>query len=156
MNVERIFERPQLGRYPDARRATVPLFDAVLLSYLGLAFGAGVAGLIGCFNAVAIRRFGLAALSLLTGAAAWLSYAFVLQAVDRATHNVPLAVFAGRAMHFAVGSGLYFTQRAYVRGHTFLGGTKLPVMQTYAAAVLLVILLPNAVLWFLLGGVLVR
>lgn len=156
MSVETTFERPQLRRFPDARRAAVPLFDPILLSYLGLAFGAGVAGLIGCFNAVAIRRFGLAALSLLTGAAAWLSYAVVIQAVDRATHNVPLAVFAGRAMHFAVGSGLYFAQRAYVRGHTFLGGTKLPVMQTYAAAVLLVILLPNAVLWFLLGGIFVR
>jgi len=156
VSVERIFERPQVRRFPDARRASLPLFDAVLLSYIGLAFGAGVAGLIGCFNAVAIRRFGLAALSLLTGAVAWLSYAFIIEAVDRATHNVPLAIFAGRAMHFAVGSGLYFAQRAYIRGHTFLGGTKLPVMQTYVAAVLLLFLLPNAVLWFLLGGVLVR
>src|SRR5262249_29662090 len=147
VSLEAIFERPLLKRFPDARRSAVPLFDAVLLSYLGLAVGAGVAGIIGCFNATAMRRYGLALASLLAGAAGWLSYAVVLDAVNRATHNVSLAVFAGRAMHLIVGSALYFSQRRVIRGHIFLGGRMLPFLPTYLAAVALVIFMPASVLW---------
>ncbi len=156
MSVEAIFERPLVKRFPDARRAPLPLFDAVLLAYLGLALGAGLAGLVGCFNAAAMRRFGLAALNLLAGAGAWLAYSVIIVAVNHATNNVPLAVFAGRAMHLAVGSVLFFVQRPYVRGHVFLGGAKLPVLQTYLASLALIFVLPDSVIWFLLGGVLVR
>lgn len=156
MSLEAIFERPLLKRYPDARRSPLLLFDAVLLAYLGLAAGAGVAGLIGCYNAASMRRFGLAIVSLLAGAAGWLSFAFVVMAIDRATNNPSLAVFAGRALHFVVGGALYFAQRRAIRGHVFLGGRMLPFLQTYLVSVAAVIFMPSSILWFLLGGVFVR
>lgn len=156
MTLEAVFERPLLKHYPDARRSPLPLFDAVLLAYLGLAAGAGVAGLIAGYNAASMRRFGLAIVSLLAGVAGWLSFAFIVVAIDRATNNPSLAVFAGRAMHFIVGGALYFAQRRALRGHVFLGGRMLPFLQTYLVALAAVILMPSSVLWFLLGGVFVR
>ena len=151
MSLQEVFETPQLRRYPDARRSALPLFDAVLLPYLALLFGSAVGGLVACFNAVAVRRFKLAAASLAAGAVGWLLFAPLVGMIDRATGNVALAMLAGRAMHFVVGSLLFLVQRPYVRGHAFLGGSVLPVLRVYVVALLITLFLPGSILLLLLG-----
>jgi hypothetical protein len=146
-----VLQRPLLARYPDGRRSPLPLVEPVLLPYLALLFGSAVAGVVGAYNALAIRRFGLAALSLAAGAVGWFAFALLVVRVDDAHGNVELAVIAGRFLHFIIGGLLFLKQRPYARGHAFLQGTMLPVVMTYIAALVITLAMPSKILALLVG-----
>ena len=143
--------RPLLQRYPNARAASVPLFQPVLLPYVALLFGSAAAGLLAACNSVAMRRWGLAALSIAIGITGWLSFAAIVIAASDANANIRLVVFAGRALHFILGGVLFALQRRSVHGHEFLRGRMLPLQATYLLAFGLAIVIPGSVLALLLG-----
>jgi hypothetical protein len=152
LSLGEVLQRPLLKRYPDARRAPIPLVEPVLLPYLALLFGSAVAGVVAAYNAVAIRRFGLAALSLAAGAAGWAAFALLVIRVEDAHGNLELALIVGRILHFIIGGWLFLTERPYLRGHAFLQGRMLPVVLTYVVAFVIALVMP-ADIWLLLTGV---
>lgn len=144
--------RPSLRRYPDARRAAAPQLDPVLLPYVALMFGSAVAGVLAFYNAVVVRRFGNAFLSLLFGAFGWIACVRIVVAANRAqVENVVLILLAVRVLHFVIGGVLFLVQRPYVHGSVFLHGSVAPVHISYIAAFAAALLLPTRVLLFLLG-----
>jgi len=147
---------PVLTRYPDARRGAAPLFEPVLLPYLALMFGSLAASLFGVYNAVVLKRFGLALRTLLVGALGWISFQFVFALVLHASGNASVGVIAGRVVHFALGGLLYAMHRPYFRGHEFLRGRAVPLFASYALAILISMKMPWKVTARLLGAWLVR
>lgn len=143
--------RPVLARYPDARAGKLPLLEPILLPYLGLMFGSFVASVAGAYNALVLRRVGLAIRSLLIGALGWIAFLFVVAFVAKASSNGGVGLIAGRLLHFAIGGALYTLQRPHVRGHTFLGGRTAPMLACYLASIVLAMILPWSVVRFLLG-----
>lgn len=152
-----VLERPLLRRYPDARRAKFPILDPTILPYLALMFGSAIAGIAGIVNAVALRRYWLAALTLLLGAAGWLGFPFLIFAMRRAgVENVAVLLTIGRLWHMFLGGVLFFMHRPHERGHEFLWGRSIPIFQSYIAAFAVSLILPGKVTLFLLGVPLVR
>ncbi len=144
---------PRLGRFPDARRATLRLLEPSLLPYVALMFGSALAALLACFNALALRRFGSAAASLAVGLIGWASFGVVVTAGARMhIGHIALALLVGRAVHFLLGSVLYFMQRPHLLGHAFLGGRMVPLRVSYLTAFLLAIYLPGSIMLALLGA----
>jgi hypothetical protein len=142
--------RPLLRRHPDARLASVPLLEPSLLPYLGLMFGSPVAAAVSLYNALAIRRVGLAVRSLLLGIAGWIGFLLVLVIANRfGADNI--AFILGRMFYFAIGGALFFIHRPHHRGHEFLGGRSVPILASYLAAIAISILLPGRVALLLLG-----
>jgi hypothetical protein len=148
--------QPVLTRYPDARRGTGPLFDPILLAYLGLIFGFGAA-IVGVYNAWSLRRMRLALVTILIGLAGVVLFiaTFVIArrlGVEKAA--VPLIV--GRSLHFAFGGWLFFIHRPHFRGHEFQNGATVPVLPSYLGAMFLSMILPWRATLLLLGGLFVR
>lgn len=143
--------RPVLTRYPDARRGSLPLLDPVFLPYLGLIFGSLVASLAAVYNAVVLKRAGLAVRSILIGAAGWISFQFVVALVVKVTGNVSVGVIVGRVVHFALGGALYAMHRAHFSGHEYLHGRAVPLLPTYLVAILISMKMPWKVTARLLG-----
>jgi hypothetical protein len=130
--------RPLLKRYPDARRAKVPLLDPILFPYLALMFGAPATAIVSLWNALALRRWGLALQSLLYGALGWLAFVLTLVAVAGTLDLTPvIALIVGRVVYFVFGGLLYLRHRSYARGHAYLAGTVVGIMPSYLAAYLL-------------------
>jgi hypothetical protein len=144
--------RPSLRRYPDARRAFATQIDPLLLPYVSIMFGSAAAGLIACYNAIVMRRFGQALLALLTGIIGWVACVLMVSAANDANvENVGFVLIGVRVLHFAVGGLLFFMQRPHVHGSVFLGGRLTPIAITYAAAFVLAVMMPVRVLLILLG-----
>lgn len=143
--------RPLLQRYPNARAASVPLIEPVLLPYVALLFGAAGAGVLAAYNASSMRRWGLVAISLAIGAAGWLAFAAIVIVADDAHANIRVAIFIGRALHFILGGVLYALQRRSVRGHEFLRGRMLPLQPAYLLAFGIALVMPGALLALMLG-----
>ena len=144
--------KPHLERYPDARRGAAPLLDPVLLPYLALMFGSLVAAVGAVYNAVVLKRFGLAVRSILVGTLGWISFQFVVALVVHLVGNVSVGVIAGRVVHFALGGVLYAMHRPYFRGHEFLSGRTIPLFASYALAILISLKMPWKVAARLLGA----
>lgn len=142
--------RPLLRRHPDARLASVPLLDPSLLPYLGLMFGSPVAAAVSLYNALAIRRVGLAVRSLLLGIAGWIGFLLVLVIANRFGAD-SIAFILGRMFYFAIGGALFFIHRPHHRGHEFLGGRSVPILASYLAAIAISIWLPGRIALMLLG-----
>jgi hypothetical protein len=143
---------PLLRRYPDGRKATVPLLEAVLLPFVALMFGTPAAAALAAYNAIAIRRWGLAAAAIALGIAGWLGFAWIIFAA--AAHrqwNIQMVVVAGRALHLVLGGVLYLQQRRTVHGHQFLGGSVVPLRASYLLAFGLQFVIPGPLLALLLG-----
>lgn len=144
--------RPLLRRYPDARRASVPLIEPLLLPYVALLFGSSAAAALAAYNSFAIRRRALAALCLAIGIAGWLAFAFiVIVAEAHPQWNLRIAVLFGRAIHFALGGLLYFVQRRTTNGHEFLHGSMVPMRASYLIAFGLAFVIPWRILAVMLG-----
>ena len=144
--------QPLLRRYPDAREARVPLIEPVLLPYVALMFGSSAAALLATYNSIALRRWGLAALSVAMGIIGWLAFAaIVLAALAHPDWNLHLAVLGGRALHFLLGGLLLFQQRRIVHGHAFLGGRMVPMRASYLLAFGLAFVIPNTIVALMLG-----
>lgn len=141
--------RPSLRRYPDARRAAAPQIDPLLLPYVAIMFGSAVAGLIACYNAIVIRRFGHALLALLFGAFVWIGCVLVASAANQA--NIGFILITVRVLHFLAGGILFFVQRPHVHGSAFLRGSVAPVAACYVAALVIALTLPVRVMLVLLG-----
>ena len=139
--------RPLLGRIPDARQARTYLVDPVLFPYLALLFGLPIVVLLSCFNAAALRRWGLLLASLGFGIAGWIAF---LLSVGSLSHTV-FALVAGRAVNFAVGVLFFFLQRAHIRGHVFLGGRLVPLRPFYIGALLVAVFMPEQLARLLMG-----
>jgi hypothetical protein len=144
--------RPVLTRYPDARRGIAPLLEPVLLPYLALMFGSLFASLVGVYNAVVLKRFGLAVRSILVGALGWISFQFVLVLVVHVTGNASVGVIAGRIVHFALGGLLYAMHRPHFRGNAFLNGRAVPMLPSYLVAILISMKMPWQITARLLGA----
>jgi hypothetical protein len=143
---------PLLARYPDARRGAAPLLEPLLLPYLALMFGSLVASLFAVYNALVLKRLGLAARSILVGALGWIVFQFVFALVFHAAGNASVGVVAGRIVHFALGGVLYAMQRPHFRGHRFLDGGTVPLLASYLVAILVSIKMPWKVTVRLLGA----
>lgn len=139
--------RPLLRRVPDARRSSAYLVDPILFPYLALLFGLPVVVLLACFNAGALRRWGLLLGSLGLGLIGWIAF---LQTVYllRAT---AFAFIAGRAVNFVIGCVFYFLQRHHIRGHAFLGGSLVPLRPFYIGAFIVAVFMPPQLARLLLG-----
>lgn len=143
---------PLLGRYPDARRAKAPILSPILFPYLALIFGSGVASLAACWNAVMLRRGGLAIRSLLVAIGGWLAFlVVVIGVVSSGLAQVSIALILGRVVHFAFGGLLYAMHRRHETGNEFLGGPAVPLVASYLTAFAIQLVLPSRVLLFLLG-----
>ncbi len=142
--------RPLLRRHPDARLAAAPLLDPSLLPYLGLMFGSPVAAAVSMYNALAIRRVGLAIRSFLIGVAGWIGFLLVIVAANR-FGAASIAFILGRMFYFAVGGALFFIHRPHHRGHEFLGGRSVPILASYLVAIAISIWLPRDIALILLG-----
>ena len=143
--------RPLLSGHPDARRARTPLLQPVLLPYLALIFGSGVASLASCYNALAMKRGRLAGYSLLAGAGGMLAFLLVASSAIHFGMVPAVAVILGRVVHFGFGGLMFSMQRPYVRGNEFLGGPVAPLLPSYGVAVGIFIFLPARLSLFLLG-----
>ncbi|HKR64065.1 MAG TPA: hypothetical protein VJZ00_10060 [Thermoanaerobaculia bacterium] len=139
---------PLLRRYPDARRANAPLLPPVLLPYIALMFGSAAAALIGVYNAIVLRRAGLAVRAVLIGIVGWLAFYAII--ANAGTHIQMFAVI-GRLVHFLCGGWMYLTQRPHYAGSQFLGGRALPLVQSYVIAFVLYIMTPSKLLLLMLG-----
>ena len=149
---EDVLLRPSLRQYPDARRGPLPLIEPVLLPYLALMFGSGVAGIVAFYNAITIRRVGNAVATLLVGGVGWLTSLIIAGAANHAgVTNLALVLLGLRVMHFLIGGAFFFLQRPYVRGHAFLGGRMAPALASYLVAFAITWFLPVWVLLLLLG-----
>lgn len=144
--------RPSLQRYPDGRRAFAPQLPALLFPYVAMMFGSAVAGLAAFYNAIVLRRFGLAFLTLFLGFAAWFAcVAAVFSAKEAGVGAVPLLIGA-RVLHFLVGCAFYFLMRPHLSGSAFLGGRTAPVRASYIVALVIGWYLPLRLLLLLLGA----
>jgi hypothetical protein len=143
MTAEEITLRPLLTRHPDARRAKAPLVQPILLPYLALIFGSGVASLVACYNALMMKRGGLAAKSLLAGAGGMLAFLVIVNNAIHLGAQPAVALILGRVVHFAFGGVLFSMQRAHVRGNEFLGGPTVPILPSYVAVIVIWLLLPS-------------
>jgi hypothetical protein len=143
--------RPLLSRHPDARRAKAPLLQPILLPYLALIFGSGVAALAACYNALMMRRGGLAARSLLAGAGGTIAFLVVAGNAIHFGAETVVAIILGRVVHFAFGGLLFSMQRPHIRGNEFLGGPMAPLLPSYLAAIAISLLLPSPLTLLLLG-----
>lgn len=142
---------PLLARHPDARRAKAPLLQPVLLPYLALIFGSGVASLAACYNAAMMRRGGLAAKSLLIGILGTIAFVVVGATAIRLGAEPAVAMILGRVIHFAFGGLLFARQRPYVRGNEFLSGPMAPLLPSYLVTIAISIFLPARISLLLLG-----
>ena len=143
---------PLLRRYPDARVATVPLLEPVVLAYVALAFGTPAASALAAYNAIAVRRWRLAAAAIALGIVGWLAFAVIV--VFAASHpqwNIRLAILGGRVVHLILGGVLFLQQRRAVHGHEFLGGNMVPLRASYFLAFGLQFVIPGALLALMLG-----
>ncbi len=143
--------RPLLERHPDARRAKGPLLQPVLLPYLALIFGSGVASLAACYNALMMKRGGLAAKSLLVGLLGTIAFVVVGGIALRLGAAPAVAIILGRVIHFAFGGLLFAMQRPHVRGNEFLSGPMAPLLPSYLATIAISIFLPARISLLLLG-----
>ena len=139
--------RPLLRHLPDARRSRMYLIDPVLFPYLALLFGLPIVVLFSCFNAAALRRWGLLAASLGIGVGGWLAFLFSVGSL----RHTAFALIGGRAVNFAVGILFFLLQRAHIRGHAFLGGQLVPLRPFYIGALVVAIFMPEPLARVLLG-----
>jgi hypothetical protein len=146
---------PLLSRYPDARRGTGPLFDPILLPYLGLIFGFGGA-IVGVYNAWRLRRMRLALVTILIGlAGVVLFFATIIVSRRLGVETIAVSLIVGRSLHFALGGLLFFIHRPHFRGHEFQDGASVPVLPSYLGAMFLSMVLPWRLTLVLLGGLFV-
>jgi hypothetical protein len=145
--------RPLLGRVPDGRKARVPLFDPILFGYLSVMAGSGVGALPALYNAIALRRFGRAAVAVALGLMGRLGFHLLIGAASAAgITNVALVFLMGRLLHLGFGILLAWSQWGTVRGHRVLGGRIVPLLYCVLTTfVILQFLLPFKMLLFLLG-----
>lgn len=131
-----------LQRVPDARRARWPLLPAIFLPYLALMLGAGAAAAAALYNAVALRRTRLGLIALAVGLVGWAGVSFVVVlAIRGGLRNPGLVVLPATLVNVALGALLAWSQWAHLRGHEFLDGRTVPllnaVLVTFAAALLI-------------------
>lgn len=138
----------RLSRYPDARRASVPLAGPFLVAVLSLAFGAGPGALLAIYNAVAIRRWGRAVAAGLLGLVASVSFLLALAALHTAEAPTNVGFLVGRAVHAVFGILLVATQLRPVLGHFRLRGPEIPTLPTALAVMALTFVVPGR---FVLG-----
>jgi len=148
--------RPVLARYPDARRAGSRTFDAIALVYLAFVLGPAIGALAALYNAILLRRLANALVALLLGLAGWGTFVFVaLTASDFGIHSLPTCLIASRAVHFAIGGLLAWSQIQYLRGHEHLGGAHIPLLPAFLIAFGVSVFAPwrlMLVLWGVPGG----
>jgi hypothetical protein len=131
-----------LQRVPDARRASWPLLPAAFLPYVALMLGAGAAAGAALYNAVALRRVRLGSIALAVGLVGWAGLSFVvLLAIRGGIRNPALVILPATLANAALGALLAWSQWAHLRGHEFLEGRTVPllnaVLLTFAAALLI-------------------
>jgi hypothetical protein len=136
--------KPQLKRYPDARRGRWRLVPSALLGYFGLFLGPGVAGLLGVANGLALRRYGLAAGAFAIGAVSWVvcPIAAVLVARAAGIDSLGFVLLMSRLLGAVTGIWLALRSSPHVRGHVFLRGRTFPVLEPVLAATVLSFVIP--------------
>lgn len=143
---------PVLARHPDARKAALPLFEPLTFGYLALLLGGPVASVCALYNGLLLRRPGLVARAILVGVlsavAFFLTVAFLLGA---GAENFRVIRLAGYLVHVLFGALLVTSQWRHFRGHRFLGGSVIPLLWVVIAGIVLQLLLPPKVVFFLLG-----
>lgn len=144
--------RPLLAGYPDARRAPVALLEPTLFPYVALMFGGPAAALLSCYNAIALRRWGLVFRSLLLGLIAFITFGLTLSLMLRSGANAPIALIGARIVSFALGSVLFVIHRPYASGHAFLHGMTLPLLNSYLAVFALSMVMPYRIKMLILSG----
>jgi len=142
---------PLLSRVPDARRSRLPLFPAAYFPYAALMIGAAPAAVCALWNAAGVRRWRPAIAALLLGAASWAGFGVVVGLGMHGTRNLALVVIGARLVNLGFGLLLARTQWAYVRGHRFLGGAAVPLLQAVLATLVLALVLPTSTLLALWG-----
>jgi hypothetical protein len=106
--------------------------------------GSGVASLLALYNAMALRRAGLALVALAVGAAGWAGFGFlVVTTVSAGLKNVALALLLARIVNVGLGALLGWSQWAHVRGHEFLGGRTVVLLHGVLVAIAAVLLIPS-------------
>jgi hypothetical protein len=132
-----------LRRVPDARRAPWPLLPPVFLPYLALMLGAGVAALAALYNAIALRRTKPALAALVIGGLGWAGFGILFAlTVEGGVKNPALALLPARLVNVLLGALLAWSQWAHVRGHEFLDGRTVPLLNAVLVAFLAVLAIP--------------
>jgi hypothetical protein len=128
---------------PDARRGAVPLLEPVLLGYVALMLGTAAAALLALYNAVALRRWGLALVALAIGAVGWAGFGGVALVMASAGVEEPaLLLLAARVLSVGFGVLLAWSQWEAARGHGFLDGKAVPLLPSILAGFALTLMLP--------------
>jgi hypothetical protein len=142
----RLWTRPLLRRVPDARRSPLPVFDPGALAYGALALGIGVAGLMAAWNAVGLRRWGLALAGFATAIATyWLTIEQLLLIAALGVDSVHVKLAFGHIMHVGGGVLLALMHVQYVRGHALLGGTTLPTPRVLLVLLVVLFAVPTRI-----------
>ncbi len=142
----------KLGKVPDAKLAPTPLFEATFLPYVGLMLGSMAAAAVAIFNAVMVRRYGLALWSLLIGSAGWCAAAWLLNNIE--ITNASLLVLFARGIGIVIGLILMRSQNQLVRGHQHLDGKTLSLIGSVLVVFVgSILILTNEIFAVLLGVV---
>ena len=134
----------RLRRHPDARLGRWKLLPAMLLGYVGLLLGPAVAGVLAAVNALSLRRFGLAASMLLFGALSWVAcgMAAVLVAKFAGVKSIGMLIITSRLLSATAGIAMAFYMAPHVRGHEFLRGRVVSLLEPVLAGTVLTFVLP--------------
>jgi hypothetical protein len=151
--MEPSFTHPlRLARFPDARKGRAPLAAAAMLGYVAFLLGAGVAALLGLWNAAWLRRPGLFAATLFIGVVGWCGFGVAALGVLAAGVESPdLALLAGRLVGIASGIALAVLHARHLRGHAFLDGATIPLLPAVLLAFGLAVLAPRRLIFLALG-----
>jgi len=132
-----------LQRVPDGRRASLPLLSPVFFPYAALMLGPAVAGACALYNAVALRRGGLAVVAVVLGLLGWVGFGFVVAAaVAGGLENGLLALLPARLLNVGFGTLLAWSQWGHVRGHQFLDGKAVPLLHAVLVAFAAIFIIP--------------
>jgi hypothetical protein len=133
----------------------VPLFAPIFFGYSALMLGSGVTAVLAAYNALALRRFGLAFVNLALGLCGLLvSMVALFGVLALGVENPHLVVLTGRLVQIGFGALIAWTQWRHVGGHDFLDGKTIPLLGSLLAAFGLVLLLPSDLYILLLFPVL--
>lgn len=141
-----------LQNVPDGRLAGRSIFDALFFGYVAIVLGAPAACACAAYNAVALRRTGLALEAAALGALAWIAYTPIAgRLLEAGVTNIELLVLIMRVLALGVGVLLAVRHWPHVRGHRLLGGSTIPLLGAVVAAFAVAFFLPTSVYMWIIG-----
>ena len=135
---------PVLSTMPDGRLTPWPLLPAFVIGYVGLVFGAGVAGLAALYNALLMRRLPLAAIGLVVGVAGWFAFPLFVEWIYN-LFGPEMVRYVGLWMH---GYGAFFGlmlaiyQSHYIRACTIIDSETAPLLPAVIGVYVASIIIP--------------